>query len=118
YAAQVRVSFFTDHGFPIDEFVKLQIGPILFREETQFLKEVGMNEIITIDIAISGMREDGSRWKIVHQIFKANREKAAIITVEGAWMDLIRRKLVAPPETLQHMISKLPKTENFQVEVK
>ena len=113
YAAQARVSFFTESGFSIDQFARLQIGPILFREETMFLKEVGLNEIIKIDIALAGMREDGSRWRITHNIYKSNGEKAATITVDGAWMDLVKRKLTAPPAELIEVVKHMKRTENF-----
>jgi len=35
YAAEVRVRFFQEHGLSINEFAKLNIGPILFKEETE-----------------------------------------------------------------------------------
>jgi acyl-CoA thioester hydrolase len=113
YAAQVRVNFLNDHGFSFQKLIEMQMGPILFREETRFLREVGMNEKIKIDYQTSAMRKDGSRWTMLHQIFKADHEKAAVITVEGAWMDLKLRKLVAPPKELADIIEKMPKTEDF-----
>lgn len=114
YAAQVRLSYFNDHGFPSEEFAKLQIGPILFREETIFLKEVGMNETIEVDIFLAGGRKDGSRWRIVHNLFKKNGDKAATIEVDGAWMDLTKRKLTDPPELVLDMIEHMPKIPNFE----
>jgi acyl-CoA thioester hydrolase len=113
YAAQVRVNFLNDHGFSFQKLIEMQVGPILFREETRFLKEVGMNEKIKIDYQTSAMRKDGSRWTMIHQVFKGDNEKAAVITVEGAWMDLKLRKLVAPPKELSDIIEKMPKTGDF-----
>src|SRR3954466_3761295 len=84
YAAQVRLSFFLDNGFSMQEMVKLQIGPILFREDTRFLKEVGMNETIVVDCKITGLRKDGSRWNMTHNIFRQDGALAAVIAVEGA----------------------------------
>jgi acyl-CoA thioester hydrolase len=115
YAAQVRLSFFLDNGFSVQHMSRLQIGPILFKEETTFLREVGMNEIITVNCLNAGMRKDGSRWKIVHEIYKADHVKAAIIKVEGAWMDLKMRKLAIPPEELLHVVEKMPKTQDFEI---
>jgi acyl-CoA thioester hydrolase len=113
YAAQVRLSYFLDKGFSVHELAKLQIGPILFREDTHFLKEVGMNETITIDCLLTGLRKDGSRWNIIHTIYKSDGVKSAVIAVEGAWLDLKVRKLTSPPEVLRDAIETMPRAENF-----
>lgn len=114
YAAQVRVSFLADHGFAPKKFTELSIGPILFREETRFLREVGINEKIKVDYHCAAMRKDGSRWKGVHSIWKEDGVQAAIITVEGAWIDVNARKLAIPSAELLEVISKVPRTADFE----
>jgi acyl-CoA thioester hydrolase len=115
YAAQVRLGFFADHGFPVEKLEQLQIGPILFREETVFLREVPMNEIIKVDLHLAAMRADGSRWKIVHNIYRSDAVHSAVITVEGAWLDLVKRKLSIPPTEIMGMIDNMPKLATFEV---
>ena len=114
YAAQVRVNFFTDYGFSIEQLVKKEIGPILFREETRFLREVRINEMIKVDIQAAAMRRDGSKWKVIHTIYKEEGDKAAIVTVEGAWMDLKLRKTMVPPKELLSIFENMPKSEDFE----
>jgi len=114
FAAQIRLNYFNEHGFPINEFAKLQIGPILFREETIYFKEIGINELITIDLFLAGGRKDGSRWRIIHNVFRSDGEKSATIEVDGAWMDLIKRKLTTPPEQILSMIEQMPKVPHFE----
>lgn len=114
YAAQVRVNFFSDYGFSIENLVKTEIGPILFREETRFLKEIGINEVIKVDIRLAAMRKDGSRWRVVHTVYKSDESKSAVITVEGAWLDLKVRKLIVPPAELQGIFENMPRTEDFE----
>jgi acyl-CoA thioester hydrolase len=114
YAAQVRVNFLNDHGYSFKKLIENHIGPILFREETKFLREVGMSEKIRIDYSTSGIRKDGTRWTMVHQIFREDNVKAAVITVEGAWMNLKLRKLTVPPKELMDVIEHMPKTDDFQ----
>lgn len=116
YAAQVRVSFFKDFGFSVEKLARLMIGPILFSEHTKFMREVGMNDSITVDIRVASMRKDASRWKIVHQVFRSDGILSAVITVEGAWMDLNTRKLTIPPPEILGMIDSMPKTEDFEFE--
>lgn len=113
YAAQTRVSIFADHGFPMDRISKLGLGPILFREETRFLKEIVLSERITVTCQVMTMREDGSKWSFLHEIFKEDGGKAAEITVDGAWLDLDKRKIGIPPAPLKEIILRFPRTKTF-----
>ena len=44
YAADQRLVLLADWGYDIKEFAKLRLGPILFREETKFIKEIHIGE--------------------------------------------------------------------------
>lgn len=114
YAAQTRVGIFTDHGYSMDHIAKLGLGPILFREETRFLKEVYMSDTITVTCSVRAMRKDASRWTMVHEIFRGDGSKAAIVTVDGAWINLDTRKLGAPPEEMLEAIYDFPRTGDFE----
>ncbi len=114
YAAHTRVAMFADHGFSISRIAEQGLGPILFREETRFQKEIRLSEVITVKCAVKKMREDGSRWTFLHEIFKENKEKAADIIVDGAWLDLNRRKLGTPTEEMMKVINTFPRTEDFK----
>jgi len=107
YGAMCRVSFFSENGLTSDELLKYNVGPILFREEAVFRKEVKMGDPVTIDLQLTRSRPDFSRWSIRHHIFKKRNELAAIVTVDGAWINTIERKLAPPPalgiETFQNM---------------
>lgn len=113
YAAQTRVAMFKDYGLSMEEISKMGLGPILFSEETKFLKEILLSEQIMVNCAVLAMSKDGSRWTFLHEIFKDNNQKAAVITVKGAWLDLDERSLAIPPEKLQKIIFQLPKVEEF-----
>lgn len=114
YAAQVRASIFTEHGLSMNRIAQMGLGPILFREETRFFKEVHMFEMIKVDFKIQTMRKDGSRWTITQNFIKEDGKQAAMITVEGAWLNLANRKLGQPPQELQEVFAKFPKTEDFE----
>lgn len=100
YAAQVRLDFLADQGFTMQHFAELNIGPILFREDTRFLKEIHMSETIRVTAELGGLSADGSRWRIIHTIYKSDGREAATVTVDGAWLDLRLRKLTLPPPEL------------------
>ena len=93
--------------------VKHHFGPILFREECVFKKEIRMGDVITIDVQLLKTRPDFSRWSIQHNIRKNGDETAAILTVDGAWMDVLQRKLTVPPDTVKHVFENMPKAEQF-----
>jgi acyl-CoA thioester hydrolase len=108
YCTQVRFSFLSEHGYPPDQFMQNGFAPVVFREETRYLKEVRAGDQITVDMA---MQQLGSRgeWTITHQIFRSDGQLAAKHVVEGAFLDLNSRKLrPAPPELaslLQSLVS-------------
>lgn len=114
YAAQTRVAMFQDFGLSIDKVSELGLGPILFREETNFRKEILLSEKITVTCQLTTMRKDGSRWTFLHEIFKENGKKAADITVDGAWLDLNKRKLGMPPDQMLEIINQFPRSEDFK----
>ncbi len=114
YAAEVRVRFFQEHGLSISEFAKLNIGPVLFKEETSFLKEIHIGENITVKMELEGVSKGIERWRFNHHILNKNGEIAAEIKVYGAWIDLIKRKLTAPPKKFATIFEDLPKSRNFK----
>jgi acyl-CoA thioester hydrolase len=115
YAAEVRVRYFADQKFSIREFTKYNIGPILFTEETSFRKEIHIGENISVNIKISGLSENNERWKIVHEVFNEAGKLSAVIKVYGAWIDLTKRKLIAPPIEAQNLFLNASKTDDFEV---
>ena len=100
FAADQRVHWLASLGFDTKKFAELRLGPILFREETKYLKELRGGEAIRVEGRLTGGTPDGSRWTIEHSIFKENGQLAATVTVDGAWLDLDRRKLTLPPAAL------------------
>lgn len=115
YAAEVRVRFFKEHGMSINEFAKLNIGPILFKEETSFFKEIHIGENITVKMELEGVSENIERWRFKHEIYNERGVLAAEIKVYGAWIDLMKRKLTAPPKDFVEMFDSLPKSEAYEV---
>jgi len=100
FAADQRVHWLASHGYDLRKFAELRIGPILFREETKYLKEIHAGEEIRVEGRLTNGTPDGSRWTIEHTIYKADGRVAATVTVDGAWLDLERRKLTVPPAEL------------------
>lgn len=113
FAAQARLMMLEKLGFTAKLFQQYKIGPILFREELIYLREVSANDRIKVSCELTRMRSDGSRWSFTQEIFRGDGVKAAIIHVDGAWMDVEKRKLTGLPETLLAAFESVPKREGF-----
>ncbi|RFP65580.1 thioesterase [Hymenobacter lapidiphilus] len=114
YAAQHRIEFLAASGFTLPYFAKAGLGPILFREDTRFLKELHINEPLRVGGELSGLNADGSRWNIVHTLYKPDGRPAATVSVEGAWLDLRTRKLTTPPPEIAALMTELPRHESYR----
>ncbi len=93
---------------------KLEIGPILFLEECIFKREIRLGDEVANNLRILKAKKDFSRWKIQHDVLKNPEIIAAIITVDGAWLDTKKRKLATPPAEILEVFSEIPLAENFQ----
>jgi acyl-CoA thioester hydrolase len=90
------------------------IGPILFREECVFRKEIKLGDAVTIDLELLKAREDQSRWSMRHHVYKNGDVLAAIITVDGAWIDTQLRKLSAPKGPILEVFAHMPRAADFE----
>lgn len=97
YAAQARLNFLEAAGLPFSKLKELMIGPILFREELVYRREVPLNEEVFVTCELTKAREDGSRWSFSQEVVRSDKVVAAVINVDGAWLDLSTRKLTAVP---------------------
>ncbi len=109
-----RMGFFKQHGFPVTEFARRRIGPVLRRDELEYHREIGLLESISVTLALAGMADDGSRFRLVNEILKADGTLAARVRCEGGWMDLVARKLIAPPDDLREALAAMPHTADYE----
>jgi acyl-CoA thioester hydrolase len=112
-AADVRVAFFAEHGFPPTEFRRLAIGPVVRKDEVEYFREVHLHETVTVTYAALAMSPDGGRFTLQNEIFNAAGERAALVRSTGGWLDLRARKLVAPPPALTEAMRLVPRAAEF-----
>jgi acyl-CoA thioester hydrolase len=112
-SADVRMMFFAENVFPIQEFSRLKLGPVVMKDEVEYQKEVGLLQEIEVTLALAGLSKDGSRFLFRNEIFHRDGKLCAKVTSAGGWLDLAVRKLVAPPEGLLAALQLLPQTSDF-----
>lgn len=113
YGATVRMKYLNGHGLTTEKMETLQIGPILFREEAHFRREIKLEDKITVDVEIYSAKEDYSRWSLRHNFVKEDGTIAAIINMDGAWLDLVKRKLAAPPDFVVEIFKSFERSRDF-----
>lgn len=114
-AVEARMAFLQEAGYGWTELSQAGIGPILLREELDYLREIGLGERVRVDLEMAGASPDGARWRIRHGIYKAGGEQAGRVTVTGGWIDLVARRLVHPPEPLRAHFESAPRASDFEV---
>jgi acyl-CoA thioester hydrolase len=112
-AADVRMAFFAEHGFPPAEFRRLMLGPVVRRDEVDYYREINLHETVTVTYAVAKMTPDGARFVIENEIWSASGERAATIRSTGGWLDLRARKLIAPSPELLAIFQRVPRTPDF-----
>jgi acyl-CoA thioester hydrolase len=114
WGALCRVDFLDRYELNAYAMQRLQVGPILFREECVFKREIRSGDKITIDLKLLKSRTDYSRWSIQHTIRKNGETVSAILTVDGAWINTTQRKLAVPPLEVDKAFREMPLEGNFQ----
>lgn len=113
-SADVRMMYFADNGFPMAEFVRLKLGPVVMRDEVEYFREVNLLEEITVTLSMAGLSEDASRMLLRNE-FHRKGVLAARVTSTVGWLDLLNRKLVCPPPNLAQPLRDLARTDDFKV---
>ena len=114
FGAMARVAMLSTAGLSPQIFQQHKFGPILFKEECVFRKEVHMNDQLEISTSLLACRPTGSRFTIKHQIIKNTDVLCAELTVWGDWIDMTTRKLWQPAPFLAEMMELMPKDAAFQ----
>ena len=110
-----RLMYFETHGFPAREFERLRVGPVIFRDEVDYLREVRLLESVSVTLALAGLSEDGMRFRLRNEFFGPDGKLAARVTTIGAWLNLSTRKLTAPTEALAAALASLPRSDDYAV---
>lgn len=114
WGAQCRIDFLAEQGLSTINMQELHVGPVLFREECVFRREIRQGDAVTINLELTRARRDFSRFSIRHTIVKNGEVISAVLNLDGAWIDTLKRKLVTPPQLVYNTYELMPKSEDFE----
>jgi acyl-CoA thioester hydrolase len=115
FATHTRFRLLAANGFSQTRFESLRFGPVMFREEIRYRRELLFGDQVAVNVLFAGLSDDGSQWRVHQEVTRADGKQAAILTIDGAWIHLDTRKLVAPPDELLQLFQRLPRTEDFEL---
>jgi len=113
FGAYCRMSFFVEHGITPQIMQEQTFGPIIFREECIFKREIAFGDSVIVNFCLTNVSEDFGRWSMVHELWKNNDTLAAMINLDGAWMDTAKRKLTLPPDSIRSLFNDAPRIAGF-----
>ena len=112
-SADTRMAYFAEHGFAMEEFTRLKIGPVILRDELEYFRELRLLETVTVTLATVGLSADGSRFCLRNEFFRDGDRLAARVTSTGGWLDLAARRLTAPPDALRELLETLARSDDY-----
>ena len=112
-SADVRMMYFAENGFPMAEFHRLRMGPVILRDELDYFREVGLLEEIRVTLEVAELSAVGSRFLMQNTFYREDGKLVARVRSKGGWLDLNARKLVAPPDRLLTAMRRAPRSEDF-----
>ena len=113
-AVEVRLAWLAEGGFDWRWYEAQRLGPVLLREEIDYLRELPLGARVEVDLEALAASADGGRWRFRHTFTKASGEVAARVVVAGGWLDLAKRKLVAAPDALAAYLAAAPRADGFE----
>ena len=109
-----RMRFFQESGFPVEEFDRRQIGPVVRSDHIDYRREVRHLDPLRVELWLAGASPRMSRFRFRNVVLRDGGESiAAVITTEAGWLDLSARKLINPPDDLVAMMEGIKRTPEY-----
>ena len=87
---------------------------VILREEITYRRELLLGERFVVRLSVSGWTEDRSRWRVTHEMEKANGKIAATVVTDAAFFSIAQRRIIAPPDRAA-LFDEWPRAENFTI---
>ncbi len=114
FCAFARTAYLYENNITAEVMVAQGIGPILFREECIFRKEIKFGDAVMVKVFLAAATRNFARWSFAHEIWIGEDVLAAKLNVDGAWMDMRTRKLTTPSQEVLDVFEAAEKTDDFK----
>ncbi len=114
YATHARFRLLEAHGFDQAALEAQRFGPVMMREEIRYRREVLFGDSLVVTVRCAGLSPDVSHWLVHQDVRRSDGREAAVLTIQGGWIHLDRRRPVAPPPELAQVLRGLPRTPDYQ----
>lgn len=116
FMSHTRMAYLQSHGFHYEEMAAMNIGPVIFREDLFYFKEVMGGQKVFVTLELKGLSNDGMFFEFLHGMYNKEGEQHLRAELMGAFIDLKSRKLTTlPNDLIKKTFDDLQKTENFRV---
>jgi len=109
-----RMQYFASVGYPMTEFTRLGIGPVIQNDDLRYRAEMRLLDAGTVELTMDGLAEDGSRFRMRNDVRRTDGTVAATVLSNGGWLDLAGRRLTVPPPALLGALVALPRSSAFE----
>lgn len=113
FGAMCRIGYLAEAGLNESVFREYGFGPVLFKEECVFRREIKLADQVSVTGELLSCRPNGTRFHIRHRFLKSDNTEAAVLNVWGDWIDFSTRKLLVPPAFLTEKMNSLPRHPEF-----
>jgi acyl-CoA thioester hydrolase len=110
--AHARVSFLASIGLTPEWFKEHDMGPVLFKEETEYRSEVHMGEVLRVTVERAEPSGFSKSVRLIQKVYKSSGDLSAIHCCVVGWMSLEMRKIVDLPEQIIGTITQ-PEQKNL-----
>jgi len=106
FCAHTRIGYMIDIGMTPEWLKQQGLGPVLFKEETEYFRELFMGEVVDVTIEIGEPTGSAKSVQLVNSIYRQDGELAARHKAIFGWFSMSERKVVALPDIVKsHMLA-------------
>ncbi|MEW5736877.1 MAG: thioesterase family protein [Thermodesulfobacteriota bacterium] len=115
YCHDSRMLYFKENGFPMEEFARRRIGPVVAVDELSYFRELRLYEDITVRLLCAGLSKDRAWFIFINEFVAPDGKTAARVKSRICWFDLAARKITPPPDALGDLVEKVARTGDFAI---
>jgi acyl-CoA thioester hydrolase len=114
-AEQCRMEFLDAHGWPMSQFLRLQLGPVVLEDRLVYRRELGLLDGFRVELEVAAATDDWRRMRLRNRFVATPDEReCGVLDSVVLWMDLATRRPVVPPHSLRAIWATLARTDDYE----